>query len=529
MITTSFTNLLSQFSSFPTSPTLPPLSTILFIYTPLIYLTLSFIQLLLLNIQNLQNPHLPPGPWYTRFTNLILRYHEWNGNRRIYIEELHKRFGESIRIGVREFAFCGMEGVRGVYGGAGGAERGLDKTGFYALFRQMGVRTTFSTERRLEHKEKKRNTAKPYRNTEILKPIIMDAIEERSRAFVRKIEEAENGTIDVYRYVHCYTLDCVSHVLLGKEGTKSIEEKAGMEMMNEMTYYSTFKTQLITFYLQPLSTFLLSLLPQKSTLLTNTHVFSTCLQPSQEPYTLLHTLQHATPPLTEIEIGAEIMDHLAAGIDTTGIALTYLLYTLSRPSNYGIQETLHRSLVSPLGNSERGIDTNPNTNTETDTNPNPNPNQETKITYTNAIINETLRLYTPIPNSQPRFVPKHEPKTIDKYLIPGNSTISVQAWSIHRNAQIFGDEVEEFRPERWLVGADEIREMERGYLAFGKGGRACIGKNLALAEMRHLVQEIYTKYRTRIKEGWEGDMEMEDQLAASRPRGQECMLVFEKR
>lgn len=123
----------------------------------------------------------------------------------------------------------------------------------------------------------------------------------------------------MFIYAHCYALDCISHVLLGKEGTKSIEEKAGMDMMYEMTYYSTFKTQLVTFYLQPLSTYLLSLLPQKiPTLLTNTHVFSTCLRPSQEPYTLLHTLQHASPPLAEIEIAAEIMDYLAAGIDTTG-------------------------------------------------------------------------------------------------------------------------------------------------------------------------------------------------------------------
>ncbi|APA08163.1 hypothetical protein SS1G_00151 [Sclerotinia sclerotiorum 1980 UF-70] len=243
--------------------------------------------------------------------------------------------------------------------------------------------------------------------------------------------------------------------------------------MHEMTYYSTFKTQLVTFYLQPLSTYLLSLLPQKiPTLLTNTHVFSTCLRPSQEPYTLLHTLQHASPPLAEIEIAAEIMDHLAAGIDTTGIAFTYLLYKLPQPSNYSIQETLHRSLVSPVAKSEIDTDTGAKTETNTET----KPNQETPLTYTNAVINETLRLYTPIPNSQPRLVAKHEPKTIDKYLIPCNSAISVQAWSIHRNGRIFGDAVEEFRPERWLMGADETREMERGYLAFGKGGELVLGR-----------------------------------------------------
>lgn len=78
--------------------------------------------------------------------------------------------------------------------------------------------------------------------------------------------------------------------------------------------------------------------------------------------------------------------------------------------------------------------------------------------------------------SQPRLTPSSKPRIIDHYLIPPNSTVSVQAWSLHRNPAIFGDDAEIFCPERWLVDADRVREMERGFLAFGRGGRACTGR-----------------------------------------------------
>ncbi|TGO69107.1 hypothetical protein BOTNAR_0015g00210 [Botryotinia narcissicola] len=280
----------------------------------------------------------------------------------------------------------------------------------------------------------------------------MDDIEERSQAFLRKAEASESGFIDVYRYAHCFALDCASHFLLGKMGTKSIEEKAGMEIMEEMTYHSSLKNQLLTLYLQPLSTFFLSLFSQLSTPLTNTYILSSFLHPTQEPQSLLHTLQHALPPFSETQNAAEILDHLAAGIDTTGASLTYLLYTLSLPSYLPIQEKLHGSLTSHPQNTPKS--------------------KESFTRYLDAIITETLRLYPPIPMSQPRLTPSSKPRIINHYLIPPNSTVSVQAWSLHRNPAIFGDDAEIFCPERWLVDEDRVREMERGLLAFGRGGRA---------------------------------------------------------
>lgn len=152
MSSTSPRQFSSRYSIFSTPPSLPNIFAILFVYAPLIYL---FATLSLILLFNIQSSSLPPGPWYTYFTNIVLRYHEWNGNRRLYIHKLHGKYGDAVRIGVREFSFCGREGVKGVYGcetegGRGEKRLELDKTGFYGLFRQLGVRTVFSTEARVE-------------------------------------------------------------------------------------------------------------------------------------------------------------------------------------------------------------------------------------------------------------------------------------------------------------------------------------------------------------------------------------------
>lgn len=144
------------------------------------------------------------------------------------------------------------------------------------------------------------------------------------------------------------------------------------------------------------------------------------------------------------------MDHLAAGIDTTGDALCFLMHHLSQPSSQSIQESLISELQS-----------NPN-------------NSLDELPYLDAVIKESLRCFPPIPMSQPRYVPSSG-RIIDGYVIPAGTIVSCQAWSVHRlNEDIFPDG-EVFRPERWLA-TEKVVDMNRVFFAFGAGGRGCIGR-----------------------------------------------------
>lgn len=78
-----------------------------------------------------------PGPWYSHFSSLVLKFHELNGNRRLYLHALHQKYGPVVRIGPNELAFNSLESQKEIYCSGGS---GYDKTEFYDLFRQYGER-----------------------------------------------------------------------------------------------------------------------------------------------------------------------------------------------------------------------------------------------------------------------------------------------------------------------------------------------------------------------------------------------------
>lgn len=50
--------------------------------------------------------------------------------------------------------------------------------------------------------------------------------------------------------------------------------------------------------------------------------------------------------------------------------------------------------------------------------------------------------------------------------------------------------------------------------------------SLALVEIKILLRDIYGRFSTTVAEEMDGDMSMDDQTIASRPKDQTCKLVF---
>ena len=78
-----------------------------------------------------------PGPWYTNWTTLALKYHEFTRRRRTWIHSLHQQYGPVVRLAPNEVSFSNLEGMKEIYQSGGS---GYDKTEFYDLFQQYGHR-----------------------------------------------------------------------------------------------------------------------------------------------------------------------------------------------------------------------------------------------------------------------------------------------------------------------------------------------------------------------------------------------------
>jgi cytochrome P450 len=135
----------------------------------------------------------------------------------------------------------------------------------------------------------------------------------------------------------------------------------------------------------------------------------------------------------------------------------------------------------------------------------------THMEWLNACINETLRLQPPVPSGSGRILAKGKgAKMIGKWLIPEETQLSLHTYSIHRDARNFYSP-DTFLPERWLskapVAAGEHNTA--AFFPFSYGPAICVGKSLALMEMRMVLCWMLRRFRFSkaagvTYEGWEG-------------------------
>jgi cytochrome P450 len=164
--------------------------------------------------------------------------------------------------------------------------------------------------------------------------------------------------------------------------------------------------------------------------------------------------------LDDLDVASECADHLLAGIDTTSDTLMFLIWALSLPKNRHIQDKLVDECMR--------IDANAIKNGVVDL------DVADRMPYLDAVIKETLRLYAPLPASEPRTSPVDT--VIDGYGIPRGTVCSMAPYSLHRNADVFPDPLK-WDPERWLKsdGDAALAEMKKWFWAFSSGARMCIG------------------------------------------------------
>jgi cytochrome P450 len=111
------------------------------------------------------------------------------------------------------------------------------------------------------------------------------------------------------------------------------------------------------------------------------------------------------------------------------------------------------------------------------------PKLHNKLDYTLAVIKESLRLEPPAATAR-QAPPNYTFKTSSgtTFHPPEQGMIYFSAWMLHRNKNIWEEDAEDFKPERFMPG----HSIPWGYLAFAKRPRDCIGSSLAYLEVSFL-------------------------------------------
>lgn len=184
--------------------------------------------------------------------------------------------------------------------------------------------------------------------------------------------------------------------------------------------------------------------------------------------------------LDKEELVTEACLQVVAGADTTAAALRgTMLYLLSHPRVYA---KLHKEVDAAVAEGLTAAVV-PDAVVR-------------KMPYLQAVVKEGMRIHPPVGVEVPKVVPRGgETVTVDgdTVYLPGGTNVGVATLGMFRRQDIFGDDVDLFRPERWLMDEDDgkLAVMNRTVdLVFGYGKYHCLGRPIALSEIGKTVFEV---------------------------------------
>lgn len=112
-----------------------------------------------------------------------------------------------------------------------------------------------------------------------------------------------------------------------------------------------------------------------------------------------------------------------------------------------------------------------------------------RLPYIVACIRESFRLCPSTPLF-PRFVTDPGIAFGEK-IIPSGTEVSSSPWITMRDPDMYGQDSNSYRPERWLEASpDQRREWDVYDFHWGYGNRLCMGKHIALMEIYKVAFEV---------------------------------------
>ncbi|KAI0045027.1 cytochrome P450 monooxygenase [Auriscalpium vulgare] len=465
-----------------------------------------------------------PGPWLARFTDLWLGRVAAKGHRSEVVHELHKRYGTFVRLAPNHVSIADPAALQVVYAHGNGSL----KSNFYDAFVSI-QRGLFNTRDRTAHARKRKIVSHIFSQRNVLEfePYVREYVRTFLQQWDRLCDGGAKGLrgddgeggwegregrvwLDCLPWFNYLAFDIIGDLAFGspfgmlqaakdsapvaKDTTQAIssygEDKAEYEVvhipavkiLNDRGEYSA-SMGVLPPWVRP---FVKRYIPWYSKggkavqNLAGLAVAAVAKRLSNPSYRvdLLSKLQEGKDdegkPMSREELTAEALTQLIAGSDTTSnssCAITYYLATNPR-----CQKKLQTELDAALEN-----DDDPVSMFEV----------VKKLPYLEAVINESLRLHSTSAIGLPRIVPEGGLTVLGRSF-PEGTVLSVPSYTIHRDTEVWGDDAEDFRPERWFERDSEA--IQRTFNPFSFGPRACVGRNLANMELLVIISSIMRRY-----------------------------------
>ncbi|TVU30300.1 hypothetical protein EJB05_21914, partial [Eragrostis curvula] len=127
------------------------------------------------------------------------------------------------------------------------------------------------------------------------------------------------------------------------------------------------------------------------------------------------------------------------------------------------------------------------------------PEEVKRMEYLHAALSEALRLYPSVPVDHKEVV--EDEVFPDGTVLKKGTKVIYAMYAMGRMESIWGEDCQEYKPERWLKDGRFISESAYKFTAFNGGPRLCLGKDFAYYQMKFAAASILHRYRVHVVEG----------------------------
>ncbi|XP_014556637.1 hypothetical protein COCVIDRAFT_37744 [Bipolaris victoriae FI3] len=420
-----------------------------------------------------------PGPKIAAATGIFYHYKCLKGEEAAWETEMHKRYGEVVRLAPDRLSFVTAGAWRDIAGPSVGKrlENRKDPTALPSNIR--GMRSLASEYRTEVHRPRRRLYQNAFSDKALRKqePLILGYV----NLLVQVIKEAATkdsvSKVDIQKLLNCCTFDVMADLTFGEP--LGLLEKSELSPWVAQIFGNVKNTSIKRLALEyPIIERLIKIMTPKS--LTAAGLAHYDYSAQRVKKRLAKGIDIGKPDIWSLvmtkneqgEMPEEIMmadatTFMIAGTETTASTLSALFYLcLTHPE----QMQRLQAEVRTLREDELTLDTMQH------------------LPFMSACIKESLRVHPVVPIPLFRKTPQGG-NVIDGQWIPENTRVAVSQYAAYHHNTNFKNP-DSFLPERWLPGTGYDADHKDAFNPFSIGPRNCIGQNLANHEMRIILAKL---------------------------------------
>ncbi|KAF6220920.1 hypothetical protein HO133_002600 [Letharia lupina] len=435
-----------------------------------------------------------PGPKLNALSMIPYARHLLAGTTVENTVKLHEKYGEMVRISPNEVSFISAEtAFPDIYGFRTGKLKGhlnMAKDPVWYVKPENGAPAILQANDE-DHSRGRRVLAHAFSERALMaqEPLLQRYVGQLVDG-LKEVTSASNDAVDMVRWYNWTTFDVIADLMFGesfgclqdlsthKYVALLFESLTSLRMIYVLTYYP---------WLKYFGNFVIDnkILQKRKDYLAwiSSQVKKRTERDTVRPDFMTHILANNGSKGTalsqkEIDSNAGLM--ITAGSETTATVLsgaTWLLLT-----NPNVMQKVKDEIRSKFESYDDITLSRVN-----------------EIPYTIAFLSEALRLFPPIPVGFARRVAKGD-AFVSGYFVPEGTLVSVSHFAAYHSAQNFKDPGAVV-PERWLGDEMYAADKKSAFQPFSFGPRSCLGRNLALAEMRLILAKIVWSFDLELQPG----------------------------